>query len=377
MLLASSIRALIFLPNVRFYKTNFESRIQKKIHLNLNASSSRSLFSLSTFSTIPQQLHTIDDQTVQENYYIPYTEKQISFKHTHLEASEKETGGKNDPSLNQNKSEENEPKGVDEYTLNVGRAIRTIRDDLPLFFEHGLSDTSIYSSNILLTDPHHTRLHVRGKHIYIGIANLLRWSLIWYFDDLTLELVKLHVVENDSEDENKSEQDIYFKDAINDDNYFSHIKKDFLKTHTSYFSTTSISPSDRNTRLYIRWTFEGTPRSSYIKSMFSPRGTRIPRTTFSGIFMYRFDPRNGLVLEHHVKHIIPAPSRKAVLYHGFGGFGGLLWRIRSSMRQQKNEWGVGLGMVVHESENNKSNSVRLKTSKDKNDFNDHRDIAKL
>lgn len=121
MLLASSIRALIFLPNVRFYKTNFESRIQKKIHLNLNASSSRSLFSLSTFSTIPQQLHTIDDQTVQENYYIPYTEKQISFKHTHLEASEKETGGKNDPSLNQNKSAENEPKGVDEYTLNVGR----------------------------------------------------------------------------------------------------------------------------------------------------------------------------------------------------------------------------------------------------------------
>jgi hypothetical protein len=268
----------------------------------------------------------------------------------------------------------------DNNTIPIFKAIRTIRDELPLFFEHGLSDTSIYSSNILLTDPHHTRLHVHGKHIYIGIANLLRWSLVWYFDDLTLELVKFHVVDDGNENENKSEQDIYFKDAISDNNYFSHIKKDLLKTHTSYFSTTSISPSNRNTRLYIRWTFEGTPRSSYLKSMFSPRGTRIPRSTFSGIFMYRFDPKNGLVLEHHVKHIIPAPSRRAVLYHGFGGFGGLLWRIRSSMRQQKNEWGVGLGMVgvsIHESENNKFNSVRLKNFKDKNYFNDNRDVPKL
>ncbi|GBB98396.1 hypothetical protein RclHR1_03210017 [Rhizophagus clarus] len=352
--------------------------MHKKLYSNLSVSSSRSLFNLSNFST-SQQLHIIDDKTVQESYNIPHIEKQTSWKHPRLETSEKETGRKNDPSLNQDKSAENEPRGVDEYTLNVGRAIRTIRDDLPLFFEHGLSDTSIYSSNILLTDPHHTRLHVRGKHIYIGIANLLRWSLIWYFDDLTLELVRLHVVEND-EDGNKPEQDIYFKDAINDDNYFGSIKKDLLKVQTSHFSTTSISASDRNTQLYIRWTFEGTPRSSYLKSMFSPRGTRIQRSTFSGIFMYKFDPKNGLVLEHHVKHIIPAPSRKAVLYHGFGGFGGLLWRIRSSMRQQRNEWGVGLGMIganTNEIENNKFNPVRLKTFKDKNDFNDHRDVTQL
>jgi hypothetical protein len=130
MLLASSIRAffdvsnklLLLLPNVRFYKINLESR--KKIPSNLNASSSRSLCSLSTFSTISRQLHTIDDKTVQESYYIPHTENQIFWKKTRLEVSEGETGRNNrnnDPSLNQNKSAENEPRGADEYTLNVGR----------------------------------------------------------------------------------------------------------------------------------------------------------------------------------------------------------------------------------------------------------------
>ena len=190
------------------------------------------------------------------------------------------------------------------------------------------------------------------------------------------------MIENGSEDENKSEQNLFFRGVINDDYLLKsqHKRVNLSKTPTSYFSASSVSPLDRNTRLYIRWTFEGTPRSSYLTSMFSSRGTRIPRSTFSGVFLYRFDPKSGTVLEHHVKHIVPAPSRRAVLYHGFGGLGGLLWRIRSSMRQQKNEWGIGLGMVgakVHDSENNKLNSARLKTFKDKTEFNNNRDVAGL
>ncbi|CAG8508750.1 16073_t:CDS:2 [Funneliformis mosseae] len=357
MLLVSSIRALFgdsnkivkaLSPNVRTCRTNFESSVHKKLQTKLIANNSKSLLSISSFfSTISPQLNIIDGRTSQENLCIP-------LEHT---------------------------METDEYTLNVGRAIRTIRTELPLFFGNGLSDTSIYSPNILLTDPHHTRLHVRGKHIYLGIANLLRWSLIWYFDDLTLELIKLHTVEN-SIDEDRSDQDIYFKGVIND-KFFTrmrgNIKKSKGQHKGSYFSTSVLPPSDRNTRLYIRWTLEGTPRSFYLISMFSSRGMRIPRSTFSGIFMYKFDPKSGLVLEHHVKHIIPAPSRKAVLYHGFGGFGGLLWRIRSSMTKQKNEWGMGLGMVgakTHETEN-KLSHVRLKTKDKKNEFHDYRDVACL
>ncbi|CAG8604908.1 18401_t:CDS:2 [Acaulospora morrowiae] len=245
--------------------------------------------------------------------------------------------------LNQAEPPEKEPKGSDDYTLNVGRAIRTLRSDLSLFFEHGLTDTSVYSQNILLSDPYHTGLHVRGKHVYIGIANLLRWSLVWYFDDLTLEILKIHVVDNDAE--NGSGHDEYFKDPTFDDTLgekLQNSKKVPLSRDQITSSELPIQSSNRNrnTRLFIRWSLEGTPRSSYIFSMFSSRSTRIPRSTFSGVFMYKFDLKNGLISEHHVKNIIPAPSRRAVLYQGFGGLGGLLWRIRSGMRQ-KNEWGVG------------------------------------
>ncbi|KAF0468962.1 hypothetical protein F8M41_025715 [Gigaspora margarita] len=264
--------------------------------------------------------------------------------------------------------------GADEYTLNVGKAIRTIRSDLSTFFERGLTDMSIYSQDILLSDPYHTGLHVRGKHVYLGIANLLRWSLIWYFDDLTLEIVKIHVADNSMEDKNESGRDILFKD-ITCDTHFKESSyklnrmqhKDRDKNLTSIhtmpslsFSTSAIKSNDRNIRLYVRWELEGTPRSSYIASMLSSRSTQIPRSSFSGIFVYKFGSKNGLVTEHHVKHIVPAPSRRAVLYQGFGGLGGLMWRLRSGLKQ-KNEWGVGLGIVDAKIQ------INVKSSKDKNE----------
>jgi len=108
----------------------------------------------------------------------------------------------------------------------------------------------------------------------------------------------------------------------------------------------TLKLSERNTRLFIRWTLEGTPRPSYMASLLFSQSVQIPRSTFSGVFMYKFDNKDGLISEHHVKYIVPAPSRRAVLYHGFGGLGGLIWRIRSGMRQQKNEWGMRLGIFV-------------------------------
>ncbi|CAG8785816.1 23760_t:CDS:2, partial [Dentiscutata erythropus] len=235
----------------------------------------------------------------------------------------------------------------------------------------GLTDMSIYSQDVLLSDPCHTGLYVRGKHVYLGIANLLRWSLIWYFDDLTLEIVKIHVADNSMEDKNDTGSDILFKDISNDTHFkessykLQHKDRDknLNSIHTIpllSFSTSTIQSYDRNIRLYVRWELEGTPRSSYIASMLSSRSTRIPRSSFSGIFVYKFCSKNGLVAEHHVKHIVPAPSRRAVLYQGFGGLGGLMWRLRSGLRQ-KNEWGVGLGIV------DVKIPINVKSSKDKNE----------
>lgn len=216
--------------------------------------------------------------------------------------------------------------------------------------------------------------------MYIGIANLLRWSLTWYFDDLTLEIQRLHVVENSATEGNDSEHyDHFKKSAIFDDSLDRKIQSELSKDSNYKFSSllnssnlllssssslSSLQPVDRNTRLFIRWTLEGTPRSYYISSMLSSHSTRIPRSTFSGIFVYKFDPKTGLVSEHHVRHIVPAPSRRAVLYQGFGGLGGLLWRIRSGMR--KNEWGIGLGMVGAKNQEAEKLNINVKSCKDKN-----------
>ncbi|KAG9300907.1 hypothetical protein G9A89_004965 [Geosiphon pyriformis] len=195
-------------------------------------------------------------------------------------------------------------KGADDYTLNVGRAIHAIRSDLPRFFENGLTDTSIYSQHILLSDPHHTRLYVkvRSENLEQDFGNYIKKN--------------------------------------------SHIVGDEEKklSWAANYQVKNISPSDRDTRLYVRWRVEGIPRSSYILSMLSERSTRISRSSFSGVFCYKFDVV-GLISEHYVENIVPAPSRRAVLYHGFGGLGGLAWRIRSAMRKQKNEWGISLGIV--------------------------------
>ena len=69
--------------------------------------------------------------------------------------------------------------------------------------------------------------------------------------------------------------------------------------------------------------------------------------------MYRFVNKNGLISENHVKYIVLAPSRRVM--DSVGGLSGLIWNIRSGMRQQKNEWGIGLGIFENIFENNIDN----------------------
>jgi len=213
---------------------------------------------------------------------------------------------------------------------------------------------------------------------HLAIAKLLKWSLMWYFDVISLDIMKIHVTQNESDDyddKNNLENDDDVVNAycnqvnLSNDYYYLNDDNEFIDSlnviNNSYeqqqpppqnnallFSDdnkskkSSLKPSERNIRLFIRWTLEGTPRPSYMASLLFSQSVQIPRSTFSGVFMYRFDNKDGLISEHHVKYIVPAPSRRAVLYHGFGGLSGLIWRIRSGMRQQKNEWGMGLGIFA-------------------------------
>jgi len=100
-----------------------------------------------------------------------------------------------------------------------------------------LTDTSIYSPNILLYDPHNTHLLVRGKNIYLAIAKLLKWSLVWYFDDISLDIMKIHVTQNgsdDYDDKNNLENDDDVVNAycnqvnLGDDYYYLNDDNEFI-----------------------------------------------------------------------------------------------------------------------------------------------------
>ncbi|RUS34430.1 hypothetical protein BC938DRAFT_480494 [Jimgerdemannia flammicorona] len=240
-------------------------------------------------------------------------------------------------------------KFPDEYTLNVGTAITTLRHDLPLFFDRGLADHTIYSPHIVLSDPHHTRLHLRGRTVYIGISEMLRWSLGMYFDNIAFEIVKLRTEgeRDDGEGGDEESGGVWNNHHESSEGRYENRTKAqaafattrglealprFSSNHISPSTTlqfgTPSAPSPHPTHLYVRWTLEGTPRTNLL---FSLPSTPIRRSTYQGIFTYRFD-RTGRIAEHRIERVVPAPSRRAVFLHGFGSW---FWRARSWWEQRR------------------------------------------
>ena len=138
---------------------------------------------------------------------------------------------------------------------------------------------------------------------------------MWYFDVISLDIMKIHVTQNgsdDYDDKNNLEND---NDVVNaycnqvnlgDDYYYLNDDNEFIDSlnviNNSYeqqqqpsqpqnnallFSDdnkskkSSLKPSERNTRLFIRWTLKGTPRPSYMASLLFSQSVQIPRSTFS------------------------------------------------------------------------------------------------
>ncbi|CEG84452.1 hypothetical protein RMATCC62417_18254 [Rhizopus microsporus] len=184
-----------------------------------------------------------------------------------------------------------------DYELRVGFAIATLQDDLPNFFQKGFSDHSIYSPNIILSDPHYTKLSIHGRTAYIGIAQMLRWSTSLYFDDISVEITKMRVLPNVPDIHDLDDQDLYFssiRDAENDARASGIVK-----------------------RLEVRWRLEGKKRSL----IFQHETTR----HIEGVFIYKFD-HLGYIGEHRIQTIIPPPSRRTLLLHSLGvRFRSLWW----------------------------------------------------
>jgi hypothetical protein len=149
----------------------------------------------------------------------------------------------------------------------------------------------MYHQHILLHDPQYTKLRIHGRTAYIGISEMLRYSVDLYYRDVTFEILNLRVMDDSD-----------------------HIP----------------------TRLQVRWQLEGISRASAALSS----GT-VVKSTFEGVFQYTFDA-SGDISEHRIESITPAPSRRVIFLHGLGGRMRAWWE-----RRRLPELSPGMGYVSH------------------------------
>ncbi|KAF9101804.1 hypothetical protein BGX29_005246 [Mortierella sp. GBA35] len=231
-----------------------------------------------------------------------------------------------------------------EYKIRVGKAIRTLREELPQFFRHGLYTTSIYAPNIRLIEASHTNVSLQGKPIYFLLAGAVRWSFKMWFRDIEFEIQSIRV--ND-----RGGRGISGLDSGNDSDNMSTTTSTVRCTRSpaaaavpscSAVQSTGVDgininqggggggiggqggPSIPGTTVTVRWTLKGTTRPSVVLTSSGP--TSPPPSSYAGIFVYELDDR-GLIDEHRIENIMPSPSPEAI-ERAFAWWGWLLSRTR-------------------------------------------------
>ncbi|KAF9977241.1 hypothetical protein BGZ73_006604 [Actinomortierella ambigua] len=238
-----------------------------------------------------------------------------------------------------------------DYSLRVGHAIETLRDELPRIFKNGLCDTSIYSSSIRLTESTHTNASLQGKPLYLMLAGAVRWSFRAWFKNLELEIQSIRV--NDRRGRGLSGFDYNGggsgggdsgSEAGSDGPNRVHLSQlmpgtvllsnDIDRRSAAFASTIKATSAEASriiqsrrvggggadhereimspvpsTSVTIRWKLTGTVRSSVVLTARGP--TSPPPTSYSGIFVYEFDDM-GLIDEHQIENIMPTPSPEAI-----------------------------------------------------------------
>lgn len=153
-----------------------------------------------------------------------------------------------------------------DYQSNVGKAIVTLRDDLPYFFEAGLTNLGIYDDNILLQDPVYSKLQTSGRCWYQVTAISLKTVLKLLYTDISFEIVHMQQV------------------PLTD-----HSRGEF--------------------QLNVRWIFEASPRAqSLAASIFTRKVDALSTRMFEGVFQYTFNSE-GRIAIHKVISIHPAPPQ--------------------------------------------------------------------
>ncbi|CAO3571333.1 unnamed protein product [Mortierella alpina] len=279
-----------------------------------------------------------------------------------------------------------------EYKLRVGSAVRTLREELPLFFQQGLCTTSIYASNVRLIEASHTNVSLQGKPIYFLLAGAIRWSFKMWFRDIEFEVQSIRVNDRGSRGLKGMDSGSDFDDTSasakmarisstslatslprspssvssssslldpdlqrsrdayrqrSSDDYDGLVKADDGSAATAGGGGGGGEPPLPATTVTVRWTLKGTTRPSVVLTSSGP--TSPPPSSYAGIFVYTFNDY-GLIDEHRIENIMPSPSPEAI-QRAFAWWGWLLSRTRPAATATSEEPDtrkrLGLGCIVN------------------------------
>lgn len=185
-------------------------------------------------------------------------------------------------------------------------AIATLQDDLPLFFAKGLTEPEIYSPDIVLSDPHYTKLSIHSRTAYLTISQMLKWSTNLYYDDIQVQVTKMRVLGHDEPDVDLEEDD-------------SMMMMSSIQQTESDMKERGIVK-----RLQVNWKMQGIKHPNPFLLQPVERVRHI-----EGVFIYKFD-HLGFIAEHRIQRIVPPPSRRVLLLHSLSvRFRSMFWEKRS------------------------------------------------
>eukprot|EP00842_Homolaphlyctis_polyrhiza_P004050 jgi/Hompol1/4646/HPOL_003789-RA len=210
--------------------------------------------------------------------------------------SRKDVGHHSDSSSDPQRS------SLNDFYLNVGKATQVLRDELPSFFQTGLLTTSIYSRDVIFTEPFHSKFQCSGIRYYRALAETLRVSLRCLFEDIAFEVVSVIQMRSGSGDGASATLTRPLSPSQQQQNG-GDIEPDPMPRNPSSIdgdSVPDLASQAESTRVLVKWTFEARPR---MVSAF----TNSPKLVeYTGVFEYRFDAE-GRIVEHRLQSIHPAP----------------------------------------------------------------------
>ncbi|KAJ2783953.1 hypothetical protein GGI15_002409 [Coemansia interrupta] len=182
------------------------------------------------------------------------------------------------------------PQKPEDYLVTLGRVTEALPGQLEGFLTHGL-DAWVYAEHVRFSEPRHSGMQVTGRAQYLGAARVLRIALNAYFAHGEVSVVGVRQQVAGAADAGRKEDD--------------------------GGGGGGGGRRDGAYDVFVRWVFEGVPRHAELLG-----NATVSR--FEGEFRYALDRTSGLVAEHEVTAIHPAPPTAVLASSGLARWAGWL-----------------------------------------------------